>query len=92
MILNQNVIRHDNDTFVAKLGLKALGGKFGAAFDWTDTNNDITGDYTEFDLTYKTKVFNDSTTLFAGYVYTDFDDVADEDGQNMLRFWARYNF
>ena len=92
LILNQNVIRHDNDTFVAKVGVKALGGKFGAAFDWTDTNNDITGDYTEFDLTYKTKVFNDSTTLFAGYVYTDFDDVADEDAQNMIRVWGRYNF
>lgn len=48
------------------------------------------GEYTEVDLTYKTKVFDDSTTLFAGYVYQDDDRLTDS--QNFLRFWARYNF
>jgi hypothetical protein len=97
LILNQGVIRSDNDTFVVKAGYKALGGKFGAAFNYSEYGIDDL-EYTEFDLTYKTKVFNDSTTLFAGYVYTDVADdtvccTDDEiDAQNMLRFWARYNF
>ena len=90
MILNQGVIASDNDTIVARAGMKALGGKFGVAFDYT--TSDVRDDYTELDLTYKTKVFNDSTTLFAGYVYTDFDDAADVDAQNMIRVWGRYNF
>jgi hypothetical protein len=51
---------------------------------------DGTGTYEEIDLTYKTKVFNDSTTVFAGYVYQD--DDRSVDSQNFLRFWARYNF
>ncbi len=65
------------------------------------------GVYQELDLTYKTKI-TENTTLFAGYVYQteDRDDVEivragegivgyikgfDQD-QNFVRFWARYNF
>jgi len=90
MILNQDFIRSDNDTFVARAGVKALGGKFGLAYDYTTDNSIAENDYTELDLTYKTKVLNDSTTLFAGYIYRDADAWAD--AQNVLRFWARYNF
>jgi len=92
MILNQSAIWYDNDTFVARAGLKALGGKFGLAYDYSDTNDaGVFGDdYTELDLTYKTKVFNGSTTLFAGYIYQDADKWADS--KNTLRFWGKYNF
>jgi len=92
MILNQGAIRSDSDTFVARAGVKALGGKFGLAYDYSDTNDaSVFGDdYTELDLTYKTKVFNGSTTLFAGYIYQDADAWADS--RNTLRFWGRYNF
>ncbi len=47
------------------------------------------GEYTEIDATYKTKV-GENTTLFAGYVYADDDRLVDS--QNFVRFWARYNF
>ena len=92
MILNQGAIRWDSDSFVVRAGVKALGGKFGLAYDYSDTNDaSIFGDdYQELDLTYKTKAFNDTTTLFAGYIYRDADKWADN--QNILRFWARYNF
>jgi len=92
MILNQGAIRSDNDTIVARAGMKALGGKFGVAFDYT--TSDVRDDYTELDLTYKTKVFNDSTTLFAGYVYQDLDTDVDgwDESRNLIRFWGRYNF
>jgi hypothetical protein len=108
MILNQGAIRSDNDTFVARVGVKALGGKFGLAYDYSDignqANNDngtaVTplnpaGEYNEIDFTYKTKVFNDSTTLFAGYIWQDrsYDEVTRSDwDNNVLRFWAKYNF
>jgi len=98
LILNQAFISYDSDTFVARAGLKALGGKFGAAYNYSDLGDSRrlgSGEYNEFDLTYKTKVFNGSTTLFAGYIYQDksFDDVAISDfDQNVIRFWGRYNF
>jgi hypothetical protein len=90
MILNQAAIKSDNDTFVARAGVKALGGKFGLAYDYTTDNSAAENDYTELDLTYKTKVFNGSTTFFAGYIFQDAD--AWEDSNNVIRFWARYNF
>jgi len=94
MILNQGAINSDNDTFVARAGLKALGGKFGLAYDYTTDNSVIDNDYQELDLTYKTKVFNDSTTLFAGYIYRNWDKTIKglDDTDNVLRFWGKYNF
>ena len=92
MILNQKAIKSDNDTFVARVGTAALGGKIGLAVDFTKNNAAGGEDYTEADLTYKTKVFNDTTTLFAGYVYTQQDGVNNDDAQNMIRVWGRYNF
>ena len=92
MILNQGAIRKDNDTVVARVGTAALGGKVGLAVDYTKSNATGVEDYTEADLTYKTKVFNNTTTLFAGYVYTQQDGVNNDDAQNMIRVWGRYNF
>jgi hypothetical protein len=89
MILNQGAIASDNDTIVARASTKALGGTLALAYDYTTDNSSLDNDYQELDLTYKTKVFNDSTTVFAGYVYTDTDNA---DSQNMIRVWGRYNF
>ena len=97
MILNQGVIENDSQYIKVAAGAKALGGKFGVAYGQRLAADDNTLDdhnpY-ELDVTYKTKVFNDSTTLFAGYVLTDADDnaVNNGDSQNMIRVWGRYNF
>ena len=87
MVANQGFISFDSSTVVGRVGMAALGGNFGLAYGYSDV---MGSDYKELDLTYKTKVFNDSTTLFAGYVYQDDDRM--DDTQNMLRFWAKYNF
>jgi hypothetical protein len=116
MIFNQNTIKRDSDTVVVRAGIKGLGGKFGIAYAYSDLGatalGAVTGkaggegEYSELDITYKVKVWNDSTTLFAGYVYQDDDrmdgfTISDDEGnvvstfdgsQNMLRFWGRYNF
>ena len=116
MIWNQNTIKRDSDTVVVRAGVKALGGKFGVAYGYSDMGATALpavtgkaggeGEYSELDITYKTKVFNDSTTLFAGWVYQDDDRmdglaITDDEGnvlstfdgtQNMIRLWGRYNF
>jgi len=114
MIANQNAIKRASDTIRVGAGMKALGGKFGVNYSYSDldtTANSSTfnpgglrpgaGSYAELDLTYKTKV-GENTTLFAGYIYqNDQRDavvinnvlVGDKDeDQNVVRFWARYNF
>ena len=90
MILNQGHIKSDNDTVVVRVGTKALGGNISLAYDMTTDNSAAENDYTELDLVYKTKVFNDSTTLLAGYIYADADNAPD--AVNYIRVWARYNF
>jgi len=112
LIFNQNTIKRDSDTIVVRAGIKGLGGKFGIAYNYSDLGNTAlpsvtglnfgSGEYSELDLTYKVKVLDDSTTLFAGYVYQNdqrdakvvngLDIAATDFDQNMLRFWARYNF
>ncbi len=111
MILNQGFIKSDNDTFLIKATMKALGGKFIAQYGATTMNdrliNEVTGhygdrDYGEFDFIYKTKVWNDSIVLLAAYVNQTQDElvvatengsnVLFEDSNNVIRFWARYNF
>lgn len=90
MIFNQFFIASDADTVVGRVSTKALGGTVGLAYDYTDgaiLGTDAT--YKELDLTYKTKV-GENTTVFAAYVYQD--DETSADTNNMLRFWARYNF
>jgi len=88
MILNQGSIKSDNDTVVLRAGVKALGGKFGVAYDFTTDNSVVGNDSTELDVTYVTKI-SDSTKLFAGYVLRT-QDIGED--LNMVRFWARYNF
>jgi len=90
MILNQGAINFDNDTVVVRAGTKALGGTFSVAYDMTTDNTDAENDYQELDVVYKTKIFNDSTTLLAAYVMQDSD--AQDDPNNVVRVWARYNF
>jgi hypothetical protein len=97
MILNQGVIARDSQYIKVAAGAKALGGKFGVAYGMRlAADSDVLDDHNpyELDVTYKTKVFSDTTTLFAGYVLTDADDdnVNGGDAQNLIRVWGRYNF
>ncbi len=103
MILNQGFISSNADTFLVKGVVKALGGKFIAQYGATTMNDrGILGDvdYAEFDFIYKTKVWNDRIALLAAYVNQDLDQklgaddqiITDFDGNNVIRFWARYNF
>jgi hypothetical protein len=103
MILNQNVIRKDSQTIVARVGTKALGGKFNLAVDYSKngvnaiTSSTITGGtpiaindtYVESDFTYTTQATK-NTKLFAGYIYAKPSSA--KDATNILRVWARYNF
>ena len=104
MILNQGFISSNADTLLVKGVVKALGGKFIAQYGMTTLNDrpmvvgvdDI--DYNEFDFIYKTKVWNDKISLLAAYVNQDLeakivdDVVVEPDSNNVIRFWARYNF
>ena len=99
MILNQDMIASNADTFLIGASADALGGKFILNYGGTTMNDRVIDqeagtvadvDYAEVDFIYKTKVWNDSTTLLAAYVYQDHD--LQEDANNVLRFWARYNF
>jgi hypothetical protein len=100
MILNQGFIANDADTVLVKGVIKALGGKFIAQYGMTTQNavsveledgTTVTAekDYNEFDFIYKTKI-GENTTLLAAYVNQDVEDH--EDANNVIRFWARYNF
>ncbi len=100
MILNQGFIAKDADTIVVKGVVKALGGKFIAQYGMTTQNAvsfenedgttySLEQDYNEFDFIYKTKV-GENTTLLAAYVNQDVE--AHDDANNVIRFWARYNF
>ena len=125
LILNQNTIKKDSNTVVVKAGMKALGGKFGLAYNYStldtaalpsvfapapirvggEVNSAGQGNYQEIDVTYKTKI-TENTTLFAGYVWQDENRDSlllvrgDEthlipgfsESQNFIRFWARYDF
>ena len=106
MILNQGPISSNADTALIKGVVSALGGKFIAQYGATTMNDKIleVGDvkYNEFDFIYKTKVWNDRIALLAAYVNQDFeykvkvtDDtqvIYEPDANNVIRFWARYNF
>ncbi len=92
-ILNQNFIKTDSDTFLVKVGAKALGGKFGAYYNHSELGDDNfasnVDSYDEFALTYKAKV-TENTTVFAAYVNQELDGK--DDNNNFARVWARYNF
>ncbi len=97
MILNQNFIKSNSDTFMAKAGVAALGGKFGLAYSFSDIEKNVVvpadAEYSELDFTYKFK-YSKCTTLFAGYIFQDFDveDAAKDWDNSAVRLWARYNF
>jgi len=98
-ILDQNSIAKDAKAYKVSLGMKALGGRLGVdyigskmgatALASTLIGGTGSGKYTEADLTYKTKV-SENTTVFAAYVYQKDDRVANTN--NFVRVWARYNF
>jgi len=82
--------------FIAQYGMTTMNDR-----DLLTSIGDI--DYNEFDFIYKTKVWNDNITLLAAYVNQDLDAkvvtdgegnevVVSPDANNVIRFWARYNF
>jgi len=103
MILNQNVIRKDSQTIVARVGTKALGGKFNLAVDYSTNGVNainsatktgatpvaVNDTYIESDLTYTTQATK-NTKLFAGYMYAKPSNA--QDATSVLRVWAKYNF
>jgi len=93
MILNQNFIASDSDTWVFRAGMDALGGTFGVAYNMSDVGANGAragaGDYNELDITYTTKVAD--IDVFAGYMYQDADQFVDSSVNN-VRIWGRYNF
>jgi hypothetical protein len=97
MVLNQGVISDDAGYLKLAASAKALGGKFGIAYgvaldsDKRFVDNTTGENPYELDVTYKTKVFDNTTTLFAGYILQD-GDVKGEDARNVIRVWGRYNF
>ncbi len=91
MIANQGFISSDADTVVVKGGVKAFGAKFGAAYGYTMDNTDLEADYQELDLTYS-RSMGENVELFAGYVYSSSEVEPDTLDNNMVRFWAKYNF
>ncbi len=99
-LLNQNTISRDSDTFKVALGAKALGGKFTGVYINSDLgktanasvfgNKEGEGTYQQIELSYKTKI-TDNTTLLAAYINQN-DDRQDDDSQNFVRVWAKYTF
>ena len=89
MILNQNHIAHDADTFLVK-GVVPVGpGKLIAQYGATTDNSDAGTDYNELDVIYKFKALG--TTMLAAYIMSD-HDVNGQDPNNVIRLWTRYNF
>ncbi|MEA1953712.1 MAG: hypothetical protein U9O24_04925 [Campylobacterota bacterium] len=90
MVANQGVISNDASYVKLAAGASALGGNFGLAYGMR-MDSDLLGDNNpyEVDVTYSTKVFNDSTSILAAYVYADDDAGTDA---SIIRLWGRYNF
>ncbi len=102
MILNQGWIKTDADTVVGRVSADTEYGKFAIAYDFTTYNvfSGADNEYTELDVTYSTKV-GENTELFAAYIMQTDDgagsktfgaQTADDDTQSTVRVWARYNF
>jgi hypothetical protein len=89
IILNQNHIASDADTFLVK-GVVPVGpGKLIAQYGATTDNSDAGTDYNELDVIYKFKALG--TTMLAAYIMSD-HDVNGQDPNNIVRVWTRYNF
>jgi len=89
MILNQDHISTDADTFMLKAAAPAGPGKLIAQYGASTDNSDAGTDYQELDVIYKFKALG--TDMLAAYVMSD-HDVDGQDPNNVLRFWTRYNF
>jgi len=91
MLANVLPIATDNDTFVARVGMDALGGNFSLAYGYT-ANNILNGfDYQEVDVAYTANI-TDSVSILAAYVYSDVDTAIGDGSNDLIRFTARYNF
>jgi len=92
MILNQKAIKKDADTAMFKLAMQAGPGKAIAQYSMTTANEkNINGDgndYNELDLIYKFKALG--ANMLVAYVMQDFENQ--DDPNNIIRFWTRYNF
>ncbi|MBL0707750.1 MAG: hypothetical protein JJW00_01735 [Sulfurimonas sp.] len=101
MVYNQDAIALDSDTVMVK-GVYDTGdyGKVIAQYAYSATNkgssmitrNDKDTDYGEFDLIYKVKAAG--INYFAAYVNRSWseENANDQDMDNRIRVWARYNF
>jgi hypothetical protein len=100
MVLNQWAIKKDNDTVVLKAVMPLGAGKLITQYGMTtaDTHN-ILGDgndYQELDVMYKFNLLGGKT--FAGYIMRKTDKktnvalMGNDDTNNVLRVWTRYNF
>jgi hypothetical protein len=92
MILNQDAIKKDADTVMLKAAMPAGPGKVIAQYAMTTANeknlNGDGNDYNELDVIYKFKALG--TNMLAAYVMQDLEQK--DDPNNIIRFWARYNF
>jgi hypothetical protein len=100
MVLNQWAIKKDNDTFVLKAVMPVGAGKLITQYGMTTANEkNILGDgndYQELDVMYKFNLLGGKT--FAGYIMRKTDKktkvalMGNDDTNNVLRVWTRYNF
>jgi len=85
MILNQDFIKKDSDTWNVQAAIPAGSGTASATYSMGDVGANT---YSELDLIYKTKALG--ADLFAAYVMQD--DSTKADKNNFVRLWTRYNF
>ena len=93
MVYNQAHIARDADTVVLKGVLPAGPGKVIAQYGMTTDNANDNSDYSELDVMYKFKALG--ADMFAAYIMRDSDakDLkGDDDQNNIVRVWTRYNF
>ena len=91
MIANQDVISKDAQYVKVAASTELYDGNVGLAYGMKVTDDAGTDlQPFELDATYSTKVFDESTTLFAGYVLSAKD--LDADKSNIVRVWGRFNF
>jgi hypothetical protein len=103
MIGNQNFISSDADTVVLQAAMPLAAGKMIAQYGMTTDNSDAGNDYNELDLIYKFKAFG--TDMLAAYVMQKADNntfacstdtagvkTCNDDTNNIIRVWTRYNF
>jgi hypothetical protein len=98
-VLVKGVVKALGGKFIAQYGMTTMNDR---PVGIDANGNAILGDldYNELDVIYKTKVWNDQIALFAAYVNRDSEGVenlrdaanASYDNDNLIRFWARYNF